>query len=471
MAAALVLAGLLHAASGQEQPRVVAEFEQGEGVSVTVYNQDFVVVRERRWMDLPAGRSTVRFPDVAATIVPETVQFTVLGKPDAARVLEQSYEFDLVNADKLLDRYVDRDITLVTRDGGTLKGKLLSFDSSQMVLQTADGIDLVPRTGNVKDVQFSALPERLLTRPTLVWEVDARAAGKQLVKVAYAAGKMKWRADYRAIVHAAGGKLDLAGWVTVKNLTGTTFKDAQVKLLAGDVHLTSDSKFKGVVDTDGTLEIALGGWVPLQSKAFGDYHLYQLNRPATLADRATKQVELLEVPNIPVVKRYVLPTSVERVAVYLEFKNSAESAKGLGIPLPLGQVRVFQRDADGTPEFIAQTAIGHTPKDEVVRLPVGSAFDLKAARKVLAERAAEGKRELDVEVRLRNHTKEAVSIEVFESVPRADQWNWKILKSSLPFERRDVGTVTFAVPVPANGESVLTYTVRTTKDRDPGELK
>jgi hypothetical protein len=393
----------------------------------------------------------------------------VLGKPDAARVLEQSYEFDLVNADKLLDRYIDRDIALVTREGGTLKGKLLSFDSSQMVLQTADGIDLVPRAGNVKEVQFSTLPEGLLTRPTLVWQVEAKAAGKWLVKVAYAAEKMKWRADYRAIVNAGGDRIDLAGWVTVKNLTGSTFKNAQVNVLAGDVHWTSTNTIGGRPATGVPPETRKPG-TP-QARALGDYHLYQLPRPTTLADQATKQVELLEVANIPVIKRYVVPSLADRVAAFLEFKNNAEAAKGLGIPLPLGQVRVFQRDADGTPEFMAETAVDHTPRGEVVRLPAGTAFELKAVRKVLAERAAEGKHEFDVEVRLRNHTKQAVSIEVFESIPRGDHWNWKILQSSLPFERRDVGTVTFAVPVPANGETVLTYTVRTTKDRDPGELK
>jgi hypothetical protein len=411
-------------------------------------------------MDLPKGKSTVRFADVAATIVPETVQFTTLGPADAVRVLEQSYEFDLVNADKLLDRYIDRDIAVVTRDGGTLKGKLLSFDDRQLVLQTADGIDLVPRAGNIKDVRFSALPEGLLTRPTLVWLVDAKAAGKQLVKVAYAATHTTWRVDYRARVSQAGDRLDLAGWVTVTNKTGTTFKDAQVKLMAGDIHLVQkETTGRDHAPSGGKAKIDFKGG-EITEKAFADYHLYELGRKTTLKDQATKQIELLDVGNIPVVKRYVLPRHEERVLAVLEFTNSSTSAKGLGVPLPKGPVRVFQLDQDETPELIARCAIDHTARDETVRLPIGSTFDLKVVRKIMAERADKGKQELDIEVRLRNHTKEAVTVEVQEAID--GRTNLIMLKNSHPFEKRDVRTLAFMVPVPANGETVLTYTIRYT---------
>src|SRR5262249_61923306 len=179
-----------------EKPPAVAEADLGEGVSLTVYNQNFVVVKERRLMNLEQGRSLVRFRDVAATIEPDTVQFSPLRHPDLARVVEQNYEFDLVSADKLLDKYIDRDIGIVTQDGELLKGTLLSFDPNQLVLKTDKGVDLLPRAGNVKDVQFSALPGGLLTRPTLVWQLDAKKGGKELVKVAYRARQMSWRVDY-----------------------------------------------------------------------------------------------------------------------------------------------------------------------------------------------------------------------------------------------------------------------------------
>ncbi len=251
LGAGLGLAGLALAADPPkptEKPTpkpVVAEADLGEGVTLTVYNQNFVVVKERRFMDLKQGRSLVRFRDVAATIEPDTVQFSALRQSDLARVVEQNYEFDLVSADKLLDKYIDREIGVVTQDGETVKGTLLSFDPNQLILKTKSGVDLLPRTGNVRDVQFSALPGGLLTRPTLVWNLDAKKDGRELVNVAYRARQMTWRVDYRARVNQAGDRMDLGGWVTVMNNTGTTFKDAQVKLLAGDVNLIEDGRESG----------------------------------------------------------------------------------------------------------------------------------------------------------------------------------------------------------------------------------
>src|SRR5262245_33191026 len=237
--------GLAPAADGPKP-----EAEQGEGVSLTVYNQNFVVVKERRLMDLQKGRSAVRFRDVAASIIPETVQFTPLRRPGVARVAEQNYEFDLVSADKLLGKYVDHDLGVVTRDGDTLRGRLLSYDDQTRGLKTESGVDAVPRYGNVKDVQFSTLPGGLLTRPTLVWQLDAKEGGKELVKVAYAARNMGWRVDYRARLNAAGDRVDLAGWVTLTNNTGTTFHDARLKLLAGDVNIVPELQ-KTLTEHDG----------------------------------------------------------------------------------------------------------------------------------------------------------------------------------------------------------------------------
>ncbi len=454
-----VLCGGFFGALGQ-QP--IPEAEQGEGVSLTIYNQDFVVVRERRLMDLPKGRGNVRFRDVAATIVPETVQFSTLGQADAARVVEQNYEFDLVSADKLLDKYIDRDIAVVTREGDTLKGKLLSFDNSNLTLQTAAGIDLVPRRGHIKDIQFSALPSGLLTRPTLVWLLEGKTAGKQLVKVAYAAGQMNWHVDYRARVNQAADKMDLAGWVTVTNETGTTFKDAQVKLMAGDLHLVPP-----MLSPDVRLEAKynIHGFGALRSviveKAFAEFHLYELGRKTTITDHATKQIELLNIEGIPVVRKYTVFANETRVAVLLEFKNSDKTVKALGIPLPKGPIRVFQAGTDGITEFVGQDAIEHTPKDEQVRVRLGYAFDLKVERTTLATRMTKEKEYHDQQVKLRNHKAEAVVVEVIEFVNGRREA--VISENSQPFERRDINTVVFTVTVPANGETVVSYTVRYTR--------
>jgi hypothetical protein len=447
----LVCAGLVWAAvAAAAEP--VPEAEQGEGVGVTIYNQDFAVVKERRLMDLHKGRSTVRFRDVAATIVPETVQFTPLRRPDLARVVEQNYEFDLVGADKLLQKYIDHDVKLVTRDGDELPGTLLSFDEQQLVLKTGNGIDLVPRAGNVKDVQFGSLPEGLLTRPTLVWMLDAKEDGRELVKVAYHAGNMGWRVDYRAVLNQAGDHLDLAGWVTVTNNTGTTFKDARLKLVAGDVHLVRpEPVFAPPLPGPGG-----GGGGGFVEKPFSEYHLYELGRPATLRNQEVKQIELLTVVQVPVRRQYQVGDGT--VSVTMEFRNSAAAAAGLGVPLPKGPVRAFQRDADGELELAGADQIDHTPKDEAIRLHLGHATDLSGQRKEVSyRRAGQAGEFYDVEVRLRNHKTKAVTIDVVETVYGAADAT--VVKSSQPFTRRDSNTLVFPVQVKPNAEVVLTYTV------------
>jgi hypothetical protein len=458
--AALGLAGLTPAADPPKPAPApaVAEADRGEGVSVTVYNQNFVVVKERRLMDLKQGRSLVRFRDVAATIEPDTVQFAPLRQPDLARVVEQNYEFDLVSADKLLDKYIDRDVGVVTQDGELIKGTLLSFDPNQLVLKTGKGVDLLPRAGNVKDVQFSALPGGLLTRPTLVWQIDARKDGKELVKVAYRAKQMTWRADYRARVNEAGDHMDLGGWVTVTNNTGTTFQDAQVKLLAGDVNLAEDGvRLSGRGGPWGGRE--KDAKPQFTEKSFADYHLYELGRKATLKSAETKQIELLDVTSIPVERRYEFRSGEAKVAVALHFKNAEATAKGLGIPLPKGPVRVFQRDADGDLEFAGGDALDHTPKDEVVSIRLGYAADLGAERKQVAQRNGPNWSEHDLEIKLRNHKKDAVTIDVVETI-NGNSANWTMLKQSQVPIVRDVNTLVYPVELKPNSEATVTYSIR-----------
>ncbi len=439
------------------------EADQGEGVGLTVYNENLVVVKERRFLNLRRGRSAVRFRDVAATILPETVQFTPLRAPDLARVVEQNYEFDLVGADRLLQKYIDRDVKLVTRDGDELPGTLLSFDDQQLVLRTAHGIDLVPRAGNVKDVQFGSLPEGLLTRPTLVWKLDAKEDRRELVKVAYQATGMSWRVDYRARVNEAGDRLDLVGWVTVTNSTGTTFRDARLKLLAGDVHRVEPEAPPQMPAPGPGGGGGGGGFV---EKAFSEYHLYELGRRATLRNQETKQIELLDVRQVPVTRRYEFNTGQGKVATSLEFRNSTKTAEGLGVPLPKGPVRVFQVDADGALELAATDAIDHTPRDEPIRLRLGFASELVGTRTETAHRHVnQAGVSYDVEVRLRNHTTEPVTIDVVEPVYTGGEVT--VVKHSGPYTRRDARTLVFPVPVKPNAEAVLTFTIHSTQDVSP----
>ena len=437
------------------------EAELGPGLSLTVYNQNFAVVKQRRLIELGQGAGLVKFPEVAATIVPESVQFTAL-RPTGAKVLEQNYEFDLVSANKLLEKYIDREISIVGRDGSLTEGTLLSSDDSQLVLSNARGIQLIPRRNNVKDIRFTSLPEGLLLRPTLVWKVRADNPGEHLVKIAYGATRINWRVDYRAVASADEKTLDVAGWVTINNQTGTTFRDAGLKLMAGDVHLVEETtRDKGV---QGAWRSRAAGAQPaFEEKSFAEYHLYTLGRRTTLANAQTKQIELLKVEKIPVTKIYLYrPEFGTRVATMLEFKNSKQTCPGLGIPLPKGPFRVYQRDADTQAEFVGQDQIDHTPKDEPVRIRIGYAFDLAAERTRTANRTEAGRNwnQQDWRITLRNHKDRPVAISVEE--PLDGNRNWVILESSHQYEKKDFRTLEYRLEVPANGQTVLTYTVEYT---------
>jgi len=451
------------------------EVASGPGVSLTVYNQDFAIVNQRRPMDLKSGVQTVRFPDVAATIVPESVQFRSLLPAGDAQVLEQNYEFDLVTADKLLAKYVDKRIGVVTRDGGLTEGTLLTADKAQLVLAGPEGIDLLPRGKNVKDIRLASLPAGLLTRPTLVWKVKAAKPGEHLVNVAYQAHRINWRVDYRAVAAAGEKTIDLAGWVTINNQTGTTFKDAGLKLMAGDVHVVREPRRPTVRGSLGVVGQASKGRPAFEEKGFAEYHLYTLGRQTTLANAQTKQIELAKVDAIPVAKRYLLKTppsllhaqpgpsgQVDRVAVVLEFKNSKQVRPGLGIPLPKGPFRVYQTDAEGQVQFVGRDEIDHTPKDEPLRIRIGSAFDLAAERVRTANRtrAGESWSEEDWKITLRSHKDQPVSIVVEE--PLRGDANWEILRSSQAYRKKDFRTLEFTVDLPPNAQRVVTYTVRYT---------
>jgi hypothetical protein len=442
----------------------------------------YAIVKEWRKMRLAAGTNTVRFADVASKIDATTVLFTSLTDPAGTSVLEQNFEYDLVSADKILSKHIDRPITVQLENGGQIAGTLLSFDAAQIVVQQSDPpgpLQIVQRAGNVRNIQFAALPGGLITKPTLVWQIEAGKEGEHLAKVAYQTGGMSWNADYTVVVAPDDRTLDLAAWVTIRNQSGASYKDAELKLVAGDVN-------RVVAGDQDQLSIGAG---PRRSEAlkepgfvekpFFEYHLYTLGRPTTLPDNSTKQLELLpHATGVPLKKAYLYYggvgfqpygrqpyfdrnygiTSNRKVDVYMEFRNGKE--QGLGLPLPAGRVRVNKKDpADGSLEFVGEDSIDHTPKDEKVRLKLGSAFDVVAERKQVdfkMDERAHWMRE-SLEIRIRNHKEEAVEVIVKENLYR---WaNWAIEQKSHDFTKEDARTVHFPVSVEKDAETVLTYTV------------
>ncbi|MGD0061252.1 MAG: hypothetical protein ABSD58_17715 [Verrucomicrobiia bacterium] len=453
-----------------------------EGVALTIYNQNFGVVRERRTVHVEEKIGTVRFSDVASQIDGTSVQFKSITDPDAA-VLEQNYEYDLVSADKLLEKYIDKPIEVLTKDGSHYLGTLQSFDGNQLVIRQAGekgGIVMVQRGDNVKDIQFGALPEGLITKPTLVWKLATEKVGEQLIEVAYQTAGINWQADYNAVLNAKDTALDLGGWVTINNQSGATYKDAKLKLIAGDVRRVRQPVpmvAAGSYLAQGMLKEAAG----FEEKAFFEYHLYTLGRPATVAQNQTKQIELLKAADVPVKKVYLyngMPQyrfygglnkdasygseeSNKKVNVIIEVKNAKDNH--MGMALPKGKVRLYKRDeADGSLEFIGEDEIDHTPKDETVKLHIGDAFDIVGERKrtnfsidvnghVITE---------SFEIRVRNHKAEPVEVLVKETLYR---WsNWEITESNQRWTKYDSNTIHFPVKVDKDGEQVVTYTVKYT---------
>ncbi|MGA2221391.1 MAG: DUF4139 domain-containing protein [Verrucomicrobiia bacterium] len=483
LAAILTAIFLTHASLAADRAIAAAE-AQGkpeEGVALTIYNQNFGVVRERRKVNVAEKLGTIRFTDVAAQIDGTSVSFKSLTDPDAT-VLEQNYEYDLVSADKLLQKYIDKPITVLTKDGSRYSGNLLSFDGNQLVIrQYGDKGDLamVQRGDNVKDIQFSALPEGLITKPTLVWKLATEKVGDQLVEVAYQTGGINWQSDYNAVLNADDTHLDLSGWVTVNNQSGATYKDAKLKLIAGDVRRVqppqtmpmSGMARRGMVAGEGGFE----------EKAFFEYHLYTLGRPTTVADNQTKQIELLKTAEVPVKKVFLYEGAPQfrwygglvtdagygseggnkKVNVIIELKNSKDNH--MGMPLPKGKVRLYKRDpADASLEFIGEDQIDHTPKDETVRLHIGDAFDIVGERKRTDFHVDTASHVMieSFEIRVRNHKTEAAEVLVKEPLYR---WNnWEITQTSHKWTKYDASTIHFPVQVDKDGEQVITYTVRYT---------
>jgi hypothetical protein len=439
-----------------------------EGVSLTVYNQNFAVVKETRSLDVPQKTSIVQFKDVAKKIDPTSVAFKSLTDPAGTTVLEQNFEFDLVSADKLLDKYIDKPLSVVTKSGKTYDGALQSFDPQQLVLKGKNGIVMVARPDNVQNIEFSALPEGLLTRPTLVWKVATEKPGKHMAQVTYQTAGLSWVSDYSAIINKDDTKMDLSGWVTLTNQSGGAYKDAKVKLIAGDVRrIQPPQANRREMNFAGVEPLRKSDAAGFEEKAFFEYHMYTLGRTTTVNENQVKQVELLTTADVPVLKRYVFEpggrywhqrygTANEYKAnVFVEFKNSKENH--LGMPLPKGKIRVYKRDpADNELEFVGEDQIDHTPKDEELKLYVGDAFDIVGEKTVTDHKQGDRWSQDSVKNEIRNHKDEDIKVLVREHLNMAQ---WELTAKSMEFKKVDANTIEFELAVPKNGKAEVTYTV------------
>lgn len=448
----VVLACLSPVASQEKPPQ--------EGVSLTIYNDDFAVVRDLRTIHFDKGRNRISFTGVAAAIDPTTVNFRCLSSPAAVSVLEQNYEYDLVSTDSLLKRYIDRAVTVRLKGSGAdtgrqVSGQLLAALGGDLIVRSQDGeIEIMDRAA-VEDILLKELPGDLVTRPTLVWLADAVQQAEHLCQVAYTTGRIGWKADYLAVLGADEANLDFSGWVTIDNKSGATYKDAFIKLIAGDVRrIITEPQPRYQREA-----AAIGGVMEgFEEKPFMEYHLYTLRRKSDINNNQVKQIEFISPATaVPVKKLYIYERSGQagKIQIKLEFENAEQN--GLGIALPKGRVRVFKRDpADGMLEFVGEDEIDHTARKEKLRLYIGNAFDIVAEYTLIDSKHDRRLQRETHKIELRNRKTEAVTVFVDEKFP---SWvNWTISESTHKYEKRDAHTARFEVKIAADSVATVQYT-------------
>ena len=440
-------------------------------LALTVYNSNLALVRDVRNITLTRGQSDLHFMDIAATINPATVHFRSLSEPVRVSVIEQNYEYDLLEPEKLLKKYVGKDVTLVrTRNvNGTTReeeviARLLSYNNAPVWQINGEIV-----TGMHADhIRFPELPGNLYSRPTLIWTLDNGGGGRHRVEASYLATNLAWNADYVLTVARDDRNADLDGWVTLKNTSGTAFKNASLQLVAGDLNRVRQQLNEM---RDAAKSMRAEAAAPMAQEAFSDYHLYTLGHKTSINNAETKQVAMLNATGFPVTKRYVVngehfyyrnpysPSAPlkDQVEVFYQLKN--ETTAGLGMPMPMGTVRVYQADSKGGLQFVGEDRINHTPKDETINLKIGNAFDVVAERKQTDfQKIATNVYEMEFEITLRNHKAIPVTVEINEPVGGT----WQILRSTYNYTKTAAFAAQFMVPVAVDGTSVLRYRIRVT---------
>ncbi len=435
---------------------------------ITVYNQGFGLVKEARTIVLKKGRQTVGVEDVAAQIDPTSVSIRSLTAPEGISVLEQNYQFDLIGPASILAKAVGERIRVVGPKE-TIEGVLISSPGQNgggLVLRTDDGRIVLDPQGQIT---LAKVPEGLITRPTLLWDLVTDRDGSQDVELSYITQGLSWTADY-VLTLDGKGKGAIQGWVTMNNQSGTTYRDARLKLLAGDVNQAPPGAPGGLARGGAVFNMAADK--AFNEESLFEYHLYTLQRPATIANKEIKQLGLLSGDDVPVTKRLIVDATRQfgryfpqegaigtgdiAPQVRIEFTNDQKS--GLGMPLPAGRFRLYQRDASGSTQLLGEDRIQHTPKDERVSLVVGRSFDVRATRKrTNFERLGDRAARETFGIELRNRKNEPETVEIIERA-----WgDWRIVSKSMEFTKEDANTIRFSVPLKAGEVKTITYTVET----------
>ncbi|MGO9445126.1 MAG: DUF4139 domain-containing protein [Thiobacillaceae bacterium] len=457
-------------ANGSSSDGEVSAPSNSQVVAVTIYNDNFALVKERRTVMLGEHVHHLAWQGVSAQIQPETVQLRDLTNPAGLRLQEQNFEFDPLTPQLLLEKYVGKEVTVIMTNPATGVDKrelaTVLAASGGVVLKFSDRIE----TGVPGRLAFSALPDNLSDQPTLAFTLDCLRAGEHKLELAYLTGGLSWKADYVAALNDKDDRLDLNGWVTLINHSGVSYPNANLQLVAGDINRIRDAMIAPRVMPMMARAGAADVQDVVQQNLF-EYHLYTLNRPTMIAENETKQVMLMSAHGVPARKEFLLEGANYyysgqyadlgqkiKIGVVVEFNNSGN---GLEMPLPKGIVRVYKQDAEGNAQFVGEDRIDHTAKQETVHLKVGEAFDITADKKQTDFKKVSGVSrynyvfESAYQITIRNAKDEPVTIKVLEPVPG----DWQVLSESLPHTKANSGAASWQVPVAAQGAAVLTYRV------------
>ncbi len=468
-----MIAGLLLASQTSQAAmpdEIVSTAADQQHVAVTIYNDNLALVKDARQVRLARDLNQLAWREVSAQMRPETALLRNLSNPDGFRLQEQNFDFDLLTPEKLLEKYLGREVIVIrshpTTGAETRETATVLATNNGVVLKFADRIE----TGVPGRLAFSGVPDTLRDTPTLVISLVNPAAGTQNLELSYLTGGLSWRADYVAELNASDDQIDLNGWVTLTNQSGAAYPNAKLQLVAGDLNRVRDPQPSPRAMMAMAAKVADAA--EMQQESLFEYHLYTLQRPTTLRENQTKQVALMSASQVPVQKEYLLAGSNYyysgqygelgqklKVGVYVEFDNKGE---GLGIPLPKGVIRMYKQDSQGNAQFVGEDRIDHTPKNETVRLKLGDAFDVTADRKQtdFQKLAGTGRYnyvfESAYEIVLKNAKQEPVTVTVREPMPG----DWTMVSASQPHAKAASGTAEWQVNVPAEGKTTLTYRVR-----------
>jgi hypothetical protein len=471
------LASTLALALAAQAPGEIQTTQKDQkSLAVTIYNANLALVKDTRTVRLPKGETHLAFQEVSTQIRPETALLRDLTESRDFWVAEQNFDFDLLTPAKLLEKYVGRQVTIVSQRANPDNAGSREIREQATVLATNEGVVLqFPdriETSLPGRIIYPDVPANLRARPTLVVDLHSPADRAQQLELSYLTGGLAWKADYVANLSPDEKQLDLSGWVTLTNTSGIAYPDATLQLVAGDVNVQAPAPQRFMAMKSDAL--AAGAAVPrMQEESLFEYHLYTLDRPTTIAANQTKQVALLSATSVPVLKEFILQGQPYyysgsygelgdklKVGVFVQFDN--KEANHLGMPLPKGTVRVYKRDTEGRAQFVGEDGIDHTPKNETVRLHLGDAFDVTAHRKQTdfknlgQDSRKRGIHESAYEIVLKNAKKEAVTVSVLEPMPG----DWEIVEADQPWTKESSGTARFKVLVPAEGSATLTYRVR-----------